>query len=86
MKRPGFKSALIGAVILIDVALVLFPDWIAVDPGDPSLTTWLGHSWFTSPPTPPEHFSGEYVRRGTDWKWMVAVVSATGGLAAVFIP
>lgn len=57
----------IGAVILLDAALVLVPDWVAVHPNDPNWKMPAGYSWLTSPPPPPKDFSMMYVRKGSAW-------------------
>jgi hypothetical protein len=81
MKRLGFKSMVIGAVILLDAALVLFPDWVAVHANDPTWTMSAGYSWLTSPPPPPKDFSLMHVRKGSAWIWDVIFVSVMGFLA-----
>jgi len=83
MKRFGLKSAVIATVILVDAALALFPDWVAVHPRDPSLTMPLGLSWIASPPPPPEHFETMHVRKGTFWMWGIALITGVGVVACV---
>jgi hypothetical protein len=83
MKRPARKSMVIGAVIFLDAALVLFPDWVAVRATDPTLTTYVGHAWLTSPPASPEPSSATIVHRGTYWIWAIGFVSVLGVIAYV---
>jgi hypothetical protein len=85
MKRLSLKSLILIAVIVVDTAFALFPDWEAVHPTDASLTTSLGLAWFLSPPPPPQTFNGLRVRKGTGWIWGIALTSAVG-LIGILIP
>jgi hypothetical protein len=74
----------LGAIIAL--ALVLFPDWNGVHPGD-DLTTPLGHAWFLSAPPPPEHFDGLRVER--DWTeniWIAIGILIVGICSLVLGP
>jgi hypothetical protein len=64
----------LGAIIAL--ALILFPEWDGVHPGD-GLSMPLGHAWISSPPLPPEHFTGLRVERS----WSENIFIALGVLA-----
>jgi len=81
MRRPGFKSAVIGAVILFDAVVLLFPDWVAVRPSNLSQPVSLGHAWLTSPPPAPE--KDMVVRKGKFWVFVIALITGAGILAYI---
>jgi len=74
MTRYHFGIAGLGAIIVL--ALILFPGWNAVHPGE-DLTMPLGHAWILSPPSPPEDFAGLRVERN----WTDNIFIAFAGLA-----
>ena len=72
MSRGQRGIAFLGAVIAL--SLILFPEWHAVHPTDPALSTSLGMAWVGAPPEPPRGFEQVNV-----------VQSSQGAIGAVIV-
>ncbi len=80
MTRYRLGIAGLGAIIAL--ALILFPEWNAVHPGE-DLTIPLGHGWISSPPPPPEHLSGLRLERS--WSDNIFIAFAALALSAFWV-
>jgi hypothetical protein len=78
--RDQYVIALYGAVIVL--ALVLFPEWIAVHPST-DLTMSLGHGWILSPPTPLENAAGMQIERSWSGHLFPASIAVATAFALV---
>jgi hypothetical protein len=84
LHRDHLIMAISGATIAL--ALVVFPDWIAVRSFNDE-TAWLGHGWIFSPPPLPESFAGMRVERnGSSNIYLAIVVLVAGADTVAFGP
>jgi hypothetical protein len=73
------RAIIVSMGVILAALFILFPEWIAVQPNNPSLTVSLGHAWLFSPPPPPKGFEMMRVER-TSLGYLLAmiVLIATG--------
>ena len=50
------RAIIITLGAILAALIVLFPEWKAVHPSDPTLTVSVGHAWILSPPPPPKGY------------------------------
>jgi len=72
------NRAIIVTLGVVPAALIiLFPEWYAVHPSDPTLTVPIGHAWILSPQQPPK--DNMRVERGSlSYLLALLVLVATG--------
>ena len=66
-RSAGLRRAVLVIVAIVVLVLVLFPDWYAIHPTDPTLNMLIGHAWIGSPPSPPKGFEAMTVQKGNGW-------------------
>jgi hypothetical protein len=77
MNRGQKGIAFLGAIIAL--SMILFPEWHAVHPTEPTRSVSLGMAWVGSPPEPPLGFEqGNVVQSSLGAVGAVIVLLVTG--------
>jgi hypothetical protein len=58
------RAIVVPMGLILAALIVLFPEWYAVQPSDPTLTVSVGHAWILSPPPPPKGYETMRMERG----------------------